>query len=578
MPASAINVDDRSGTEAKLVVAACAIFALILAVGFLEFVFKRCCWTKSWLPEKWQRRAAQGVYVGSMMLLGVNVTVLNTSALGLSQEMGYGPLQSGLLISASNFLSPVGTLAGRFIWHRSSRWRATQLSIFFLLVTSAVASTLILRLILEHDSGASFFAQFLALRCLDGVINSIATFLATTIALVVTPKEEMMPLSMASVGFGNLGLCFGFLLSSIAPTLAFRDGSATVPLHLKVAASLGPGAILWAVAALALSVGTPSSPSAPFYSVNIDKDEEVKAGASPSLDSPTTTTTSSPTAVPSVASGETSSSNTHLHESPNLNLNHQVATPKNSAGQMEDNQDVEAPRGDSCPGTDAFQSQPKGQDNHRQVMKACIVYVLERAFTVSAVEAASSMILETAFHWDPERVGFIVGACCASSGLLMFFILLGRRLGYFKDIPVLAITGPIGALSTLLFLGANHTSPWFILVADIILTASAFSANGVTDGFANAAARQGTLYSLENYTTVKTVLLCLGRVAAPPVARALIYSCGWNAYAAMQVVITLSGACTAMKIVALMRPKEANAPKYDWCRWIRLRGRSPLKG
>jgi len=484
------------------VVAACAIFALILAVGFLEFVFKRCCWTKSWLPEKWQRRAAQGVYVGSMMLLGVNVTVLNTSALGLSQEMGYGPLQSGLLISASNFLSPVGTLAGRFIWHRSSRWRATQLSIFFLLVTSAVASTLILRLILEHDSGASFFAQFLALRCLDGVINSIATFLATTIALVVTPKEEMMPLSMASVGFGNLGLCFGFLLSSIAPTLAFRDGSATVPLHLKVAASLGPGAILWAVAALALSVGTPSSPSAPFYSDIVEEEEQVRLQESLDAEAP-------------------------VEKTPSL----------------------------------------EEQDKREQTMRACIAYVLERAFTVAAIEAASSMILETSFGWQPERIGLIVGASCASSGLLMFFILLGRRLELFEDGLVLAVTAPIGALSSLLFVGANRTSAWFILVADVILTASAFSANGVTDGFANAAARQGTLYSLENYTTVKTVLLCMGRVAAPPVARAMIHSFGWNAYAAMQLAVTICGAGTAFKIFTLMRPSETNALRQRCFGW-----------
>lgn len=420
-------------------------------------------------------RGMQAAYMVGNMLLGINVTLLNASALDLMWALHYGAVQSGLLICSCHILAPLGTLVGRLVWQHTQMAHARSAAVVLLILAAGSNAVFVSALLSNGGSGTFLFFELLSLRCVDGVAHSIATFLTTCIALLITPPNEMMPLSIATVGFGTLGLCLGFVLSSTMPALMWHGltilpTADTIPANVRVAASMCPVAFLWALLALSVSICVPEDANPQF--------ESVQAAANESL----------------------------LPES-----------------------------------------------QRTSVLKYCLIFTFERAFTVSAVESGTSMFLEVGYRWAPQRIGLVLGSVSAFSGLFILAILLGRRLGIFNDLAVLTYMASLGAVSTLFFFSAGNNSALRILAADMLLVACAFSANGVTDGFANNAVMRGTWYSIENFTTAKTCLLCTGRFLAAPVVRLVISTCGWNTYASLQTVIAISGVLTVRLVLSIMR-------------------------
>lgn len=180
------------------------------------------------------------------------------------------------------------------------------------------------------------------------------------------------------------------------------------------------------------------------------------------------------------------------------------------------------------------------------------IYGLERALNVSALEAATVMILEKEFHWNVVSASFAVGFSFLASLPVSFFFRSLQSIIGFTDGHIMVTSSVVGVLSCLFFLPAIsdflHGTEMFILLADCLIFATGYFSNGVIDGLGYKACMRNSFYDTTNYILIQHVCQnMIGRFVGPIWARWAIGSYGRGLYAPLQLVIAVSGLCTVLK-------------------------------
>eukprot|EP00401_Gymnodinium_catenatum_P018164 CAMPEP_0117484212 /NCGR_PEP_ID=MMETSP0784-20121206/14343_1 /TAXON_ID=39447 /ORGANISM="" /LENGTH=283 /DNA_ID=CAMNT_0005278781 /DNA_START=17 /DNA_END=868 /DNA_ORIENTATION=+ len=183
----------------------------------------------------------------------------------------------------------------------------------------------------------------------------------------------------------------------------------------------------------------------------------------------------------------------------------------------------------------------------QEVWTLALVYGMERALVVSALEASTSLILQTEFGCETSDIGLVIGASflLGAPGTVLMTII--RRRGFLSDTTALCGFATMCFAATVLFLVGQNM--WLFLIADTIIFPSGYLANGVVDGFSTQYAMEGTFYSQANAAVFGTILQdTAGRFIGPPVARFIAHIGGRRLYAQAQMALCAMSLLTAWKL------------------------------
>jgi len=200
----------------------------------------------------------------------------------------------------------------------------------------------------------------------------------------------------------------------------------------------------------------------------------------------------------------------------------------------------------------------------KKVWALSLVFGMERALVVAALESSTSLILELEFGCNTADIGLMIGACFllgAPTTVCMSVVRNSKwSCGHFSDAAVLCGLAMISLAATVLFLlGWNM---WLILAADAIIFPSGYLANGIVDGFATLHAMDDTFYSRENAALFSAVLQgFVGRFLGPTMARFIADLGGRRRYAQAQMVLCAMSLVTAWQMRSTIHKIQSQSSK-----------------
>jgi len=192
-----------------------------------------------------------------------------------------------------------------------------------------------------------------------------------------------------------------------------------------------------------------------------------------------------------------------------------------------------------------------------QMVWHMIWYAVERPFTLAAVEVSTLMMLEVYYGWDPYWTGLCFTGVCSVGILMSAFTTVMLVKGRFQESWVFMIAAASSILGCFVLFDIAATPGWFLLVADCIIYTGATVANGIAEGWASRAAKEGTRFSNTDYRVRQLSAVTVGRFLGPIVGRFLVDYGGRNTYAACQLVACIFGTRTVYRTCTLIWNQNA---------------------
>jgi len=194
-----------------------------------------------------------------------------------------------------------------------------------------------------------------------------------------------------------------------------------------------------------------------------------------------------------------------------------------------------------------------------------IMYGMERAFLVSALEAATALILEKEFRMGTQEVGVAVGATFFVGLPITLLVDAARRGHFISDVSLLSGAAAVATLASLMLFPMCSTllghcgvhvpglSVLLVLLADCVIFPAGYLANGILDGFAVQCSKAGTFCCVENFRLMEGFLQdAVARLIAPVIARTLVDRFGRLGYSAMQLSVSALGLASCVSVVLVL--------------------------
>jgi len=183
----------------------------------------------------------------------------------------------------------------------------------------------------------------------------------------------------------------------------------------------------------------------------------------------------------------------------------------------------------------------------KDVWTLALIYGMERALVVAALEASTSLILQLEFGCNTFDIGLMIGTSFLLGAPVTVFMTIVRRRGFLSDTAALAGCATMCLAATVLFLLGQNM--WFFLIADTIIFPSGYLANGIVDGFSTQYAMEDTFFNQRNAAVLGKILQdTAGRFIGPPVARFIAHLGGRRLYAQVQIAMCTISFVTAWKL------------------------------
>lgn len=223
-----------------------------------------------------------------------------------------------------------------------------------------------------------------------------------------------------------------------------------------------------------------------------------------------------------------------------------LALPVVVPDQVEPNESVGV---EQTPATEAVEAGPEelADDARRRVVWHMIYYSFERPFTVSAVEVATVMMLEVFYGWDPYTTGICFTTISVAGIVFSVFGMWLVDRGYARESTCFMASSIAGLIGVFLLFDTGLNGASTLLIADAMIYGGACLANGIAEGWASRAAKDGTDFTIGDYRMRNFLATTVARFLGPVVARALIDLGGRNVYAAMQVILCFFGTRTVYR-------------------------------
>jgi len=206
----------------------------------------------------------------------------------------------------------------------------------------------------------------------------------------------------------------------------------------------------------------------------------------------------------------------------------------------------------------------------QSVVVAHLVFSGSRGFVCEALIAATAMILELEFGFPTHHVGFLIAFSFFFGFPVMILLQYLRQCRIASDGQLLCALIAVALAAALLLheelsrfaVGARHS--WvLVLVADALIFACTFNANGVSDGLAMKHAVPYTWFSQANVVAYDVAVNTFFRMFAPTSARLLVDLGGRSLYAAMQLAATGLMLHLSYRIKSCVEEIDAAAVKAD---------------
>ncbi|CAK9090848.1 unnamed protein product [Durusdinium trenchii] len=186
----------------------------------------------------------------------------------------------------------------------------------------------------------------------------------------------------------------------------------------------------------------------------------------------------------------------------------------------------------------------------QEVVQGMIFYAFERQLVTASIEVSTIMLLEVSYGWSVELSGIVftvvsfTGLAFAGLSTWMISHQVCQESTVFFACNAIALVGVI-------FLFDFGTGAFGLLLADGLVYGCASVSNGIAEGWASRAAKEGSDFSIEVYRTWNMSLACAARFMAPMVARTVLDFGGRNLYAALQLVMVALSTSTVYKVVSM---------------------------
>eukprot|EP00747_Dinoflagellata_sp_TGD_P066085 gnl/TRDRNA2_/TRDRNA2_154643_c4_seq2.p1 gnl/TRDRNA2_/TRDRNA2_154643_c4~~gnl/TRDRNA2_/TRDRNA2_154643_c4_seq2.p1 ORF type:complete len:208 (-),score=27.05 gnl/TRDRNA2_/TRDRNA2_154643_c4_seq2:250-873(-) len=156
------------------------------------------------------------------------------------------------------------------------------------------------------------------------------------------------------------------------------------------------------------------------------------------------------------------------------------------------------------------------------------------SFAYSAVEVASSLILELKFDWEPEGIGYALGCSFAIAALIVVLVslILEKYVSNTMTVAALSIVGFLGAF---LFLDAFSVYPSLVLLGDCMIYPCLLVIMSILEGSVYIASKEGTWYSMENLVVALFVCDSLGKFTSLPFTRGIVEELGQDFFSCIQM-------------------------------------------
>jgi hypothetical protein len=187
----------------------------------------------------------------------------------------------------------------------------------------------------------------------------------------------------------------------------------------------------------------------------------------------------------------------------------------------------------------------------RKIMLLCLLFGFLRATSMSGLEAATVMILETKLGWSKDFTGLAVGSAFVAVVPLRFMYTKYRTevstAQWIKRLLLMSLVGSLCLFHVCGLLRGTSLDAWYVpaasallLVADAFLFSSFYLNDSITQGLLlqYLLPQEVSVFNVNNINLVITLLQDgSGRFIGPPLSRYLIFSGGQNLYAGLQVAL-----------------------------------------
>ncbi|CAJ1353402.1 unnamed protein product, partial [Effrenium voratum] len=203
---------------------------------------------------------------------------------------------------------------------------------------------------------------------------------------------------------------------------------------------------------------------------------------------------------------------------------------------------------------DALEDSPEDlPDQDREyVVKNMILYSFERPFTLAAVEVCTVMMLELNYGWDPYYSGIVFTVVCSFGILATVVVTIFIQTKCVTESAAFMVAASLPLVSCMFLFDTGHSRAWTLLVADAGIYTGATVANGIAEGWASRAAKEGTSFSQGEYRLRNFLAVILSRFLGPIVGRLAVDFGGRNVYASLQFILCLLGTRTVYKVCRLL--------------------------
>jgi uncharacterized membrane protein HdeD (DUF308 family) len=186
-----------------------------------------------------------------------------------------------------------------------------------------------------------------------------------------------------------------------------------------------------------------------------------------------------------------------------------------------------------------------------RVLMAVVFLVMTalRGFVISGLEAATSLLLEDNYGWEPVAIGYAIGVCFLFSGpVKVMYNIFRDRLstqGWIRLYTIVAIFAALLLFKTSCTLlgGSKAACAGTLFAADSVLFPTLFLADALAAG---SIVTSEFILPADSWFAPNMIMLYraifvfgIGRVCASPLARLIIDEGGRNAYAVQQITSTV---------------------------------------
>lgn len=190
-------------------------------------------------------------------------------------------------------------------------------------------------------------------------------------------------------------------------------------------------------------------------------------------------------------------------------------------------------------------------------------YCVERALCVSALEAATVLILETDFHCKVNTAGFLVGISFLMALPVSLLVDTCRKTGWVKDATLLKLASLVSVVCSVFFFPAfghaaglgNYGRMCLLIFANGLLMSFLYIGNGMVEALIICNCTPGTFFTQENFVAYGDLLAqdTFGRFAGPVISRYLLEGRSSESYAIFQLLLCSFGLVLCFIINSLVQ-------------------------